>query len=73
MQYSADPPLVEEIILVMRQAGHDRHGLRIRALIAILWRGGANERRPDGSGLRQVFCADDAVGYWDSETQPDLT
>ncbi len=25
---------------MMRQAGHDRHGLRIRALIAILWRGG---------------------------------
>jgi site-specific recombinase XerD len=24
----------------MRQAGHDRHGLRIRALIAVLWRGG---------------------------------
>jgi hypothetical protein len=26
--------------LVMRQAGHHRHGLRIRALIAVLWRGG---------------------------------
>jgi site-specific recombinase XerD len=25
---------------VMRQAGHDRHGLRVRALIAVLWRGG---------------------------------
>ncbi len=24
----------------MRQAGHDWHGLRIRALIAVLWRGG---------------------------------
>ncbi len=24
----------------MRQAGHDRHGLRVRALIAVLWRGG---------------------------------
>jgi site-specific recombinase XerD len=24
----------------MRQAGEDRHGLRIRALIAVLWRGG---------------------------------
>jgi integrase len=24
----------------MRQAGHDRHGLRIRALIAVLWRAG---------------------------------
>jgi len=24
----------------MRQAGHDRHGLRLRALIAVLWRAG---------------------------------
>jgi site-specific recombinase XerD len=23
----------------MRQAGHDRHGLHVRALIAVLWRG----------------------------------
>ena len=40
MQYPPDPPRPEEIIQVMRQAGHDRHGLRIRALIAVLWRGG---------------------------------
>lgn len=40
MQYPPDPPRPEEIILVMRQAGHDRHGLRMRALIAVLWRGG---------------------------------
>jgi site-specific recombinase XerD len=40
MQYPPDPPRAEEIVLVMRQAGHERHGLRIRALIAVLWRGG---------------------------------
>jgi site-specific recombinase XerD len=40
MQYPPDPPRPEEIVLVMRRAGHDRHGLRIRALIAVLWRGG---------------------------------
>jgi hypothetical protein len=40
MQYPPDPPRPEEIILVMRRAGDDRHGLRIRALIAVLWRGG---------------------------------
>jgi integrase len=40
MQYPPDPPRPEEIIMVMRQAGHDRHGLRLRALIAVLWRGG---------------------------------
>ena len=40
MQYPPDPPRAEEIVLVMRQAGHHRHGLRVRALIAVLWRGG---------------------------------
>jgi site-specific recombinase XerC len=40
MQYPSDPPRAEEIILVMREAGEDRHRLRIRALIAVLWRGG---------------------------------
>ncbi len=38
MQYPPDPPRPKEIIAVMRQAGHD--GLRLRALIAVLWRGG---------------------------------
>src|SRR3984885_8010126 len=40
MQYPPDPPRAEEIVIVMREAGHDRHGLRIRTLIAVLWRGG---------------------------------
>ena len=40
MQYPPDPPRAEEIVLVMREAGHDRHGLRVRALIAVLWRAG---------------------------------
>jgi site-specific recombinase XerC len=40
MQYPPDPPRAEEIVLVMRQAGHDRHGLRVRALTAGLWRAG---------------------------------
>jgi site-specific recombinase XerD len=40
MRYPADPPRVEEIIAVMRQAGEDRHGLRVGAAIAVLWRGG---------------------------------
>ena len=39
-QYPPDPPRPEEIILVMRQAGETRHELRVRALIAVLWRGG---------------------------------
>ena len=40
MEYPPDPPRPEEILIVMRQAGHDRHGLRLRALIAVLWRAG---------------------------------
>ena len=40
MRYPPDPPRPEEIIFVMRQAGSDRHGLRIPALI-----GGAVARR----------------------------
>lgn len=40
MQYPPDPPRPEEIVQVMRRAGHHRHGLRIRALVVVLWRGG---------------------------------
>jgi hypothetical protein len=40
MRYPADPPTVEEIIVVMRQANDNRHGWRLRALIVVLWRGG---------------------------------
>lgn len=40
MSYPADPPRPEEIIVVMRQAGSSSHGLRVRALIAVLWRAG---------------------------------
>jgi integrase len=40
LRYPAEPPAVEEIILVMRQAGPGRYADRIRALVAILWRAG---------------------------------
>jgi site-specific recombinase XerD len=40
LRYPADPPKVEEIIAVMRAAGNDRLGRRLRALIVILWRAG---------------------------------
>jgi integrase len=40
MHYPADPPAVEEIIAVMRQAEDNRHVWRLRALIVVLWRGG---------------------------------
>lgn len=39
-RYPADPPRVEEIVAVMRQAGTDLHGRRLRGLIIVLWRAG---------------------------------
>src|SRR5919198_3836660 len=40
LRYPADPPSVEEIVAVMRQAGASTQGVRVRALIVILWRAG---------------------------------
>jgi len=39
-RFPADPPSVDEIVAVMRQAGHDRHGHRLIAAIVMLWRAG---------------------------------
>ena len=39
-RFPADPPRVDEIIAVMRAAGDGPYGLRLRALIVILWRSG---------------------------------
>ena len=39
-RYPADPPRVEEIIAVMRQAGETATGVRIRGLVVVLWRAG---------------------------------
>ena len=36
----AGPPSVDEIVAVMRRIPTDRYGLRLRALIVVLWRGG---------------------------------
>jgi site-specific recombinase XerD len=38
--YPPDPPTVEEIVAVMRQAGDGVQGARMRALIVLLWRAG---------------------------------
>ncbi len=40
LRYPPDPPTVEEIVAVMRAAGDDIHGARMRALIVLLWRAG---------------------------------
>jgi len=39
-QYPADPPTIEEIIAVMRTIGDGVNGLRLRALLVLLWRAG---------------------------------
>jgi site-specific recombinase XerD len=39
-RFPADPPRVDEIIAVMRAAGDGPYGLRLRAVIVILWRSG---------------------------------
>ena len=40
MVYPVDPPTVDEIVAVMRKIPSDRHRIRLRALIVVLWRGG---------------------------------
>src|SRR3954468_13395682 len=52
--YPADPPTVEEIIAVMRQTADDRHGARLRALIAVLWRGGLRIQEALALGERDL-------------------
>ena len=66
LRYPADPPKVEEIIAVMRAAGDDAHGRRLRALIVILWRAGLRVQRGKGGRRREVGM--DPWG-WD-ELQP---
>jgi site-specific recombinase XerD len=40
LRYPPDPPAVEEIIAVMHAAGDAPEGLRLRAVIVVLWRAG---------------------------------
>jgi hypothetical protein len=44
-RYPADPPTVDEIVAVMRQAEDTRHGHRLTPLIVVLWRGWAADHR----------------------------
>jgi site-specific recombinase XerD len=52
--YPADPPTVEEIVAVMREARDDRHGWRLRALIVVLWRGGLRVQEALALGERDL-------------------
>ena len=40
LRYPPDPPTVQEIIAVMRAAGDHAGGIRLRGVIAVLWRAG---------------------------------
>ena len=40
LRYPADPPTVEEIVAVMRQAGSGVFGARACGLVVMLWRAG---------------------------------
>jgi hypothetical protein len=39
-RYPADPPRVEEIVAVMKEAGDGAYGCRLGGLIVLLWRAG---------------------------------
>jgi integrase len=39
-RYPPDPPTIEEIVAVMRAASDSPEGLRLRAIIVVLWRAG---------------------------------
>jgi site-specific recombinase XerC len=72
LRYPADPPKVEEIIAVMRAAGDDAHGRRLRGVIVILWRAGLRiqevlalaERRSRSAPRRSARSA------WQGRTSP---
>ena len=53
--YPADPPTVEEIILVMRQAGPGPYADRTRGLIAILWRAGLRITEERSRSTRPIW------------------
>ena len=44
-RYPPDPPSVEEIIAVMRACGNRPEGVRLRAMIVVLWRAGSADQR----------------------------
>jgi hypothetical protein len=62
----ADPPKVEQIVAVMRAAGDDAHGRRLRGLIVILGAPGYGSRKPPASPrptsiTAAASCSSDAV------------
>jgi hypothetical protein len=58
LRYPADPPTVEEIVAVMREAGDGRSSARLRGLIVVLWRAGLRTARQLGDHRHGVRTAD---------------
>lgn len=46
LRYPPDPPTVEEIVTVTRAGGPTKTGIRMRALIVLLWRAGLRISEP---------------------------
>ena len=59
LRFPADPPTVEEIILVMREAGPGPYADRTRGLIAIPWRVRYARACSISDGLTQVSRSTD--------------
>jgi len=71
-RYPADPPTVEEIIAVMGEAGDSADGMRLRALIVILWRAAYRSARrwisPRVGALSCVIRGVTAGRQWESSS-----
>jgi integrase len=61
-RYAADPPTIDEIIAVMRHAGHARYGNRLNGLIVVLSRAGL--RINEALSLTETDLEDGAGRFW---------
>ncbi len=68
LRYPADPPKVEEIVAVMRTAGDNAHGRRLRGLIVVLWRAGL--RIQEALGLAEADLYYRRMGICTLRSQP---
>jgi hypothetical protein len=59
LRYPADPPKIEKLIAVMRAAGDQTHGRRLRRVIVIMWRAGLrviNQDSRSAHGWAALTC-----------------
>ena len=61
LRFPADPPTIEEIVAVMRAAGENRAGLRLRAIIVVLWRPGLRISEALALAETDLDCARGAI------------